>query len=263
MTLAAQILTGLLRLGLSSLSTWLIRNGVISADQNGEVIAGVALAIVTVVWAVVDKYNVKGWILTALAHPEGTTFNDLQDAIKTSGKVPTGTPDTSVPQLPRLPLIMIAVLMAGLTLAGCAGSLPRIQPLPSQVETADRDIKAVTGNLEQLLTMAARAANTVSKIEDEAARSGVIPTGADASFDQAMLKYVKASTTASNALTSGALTTWPQLKAVVDPVLAQGQALIDTASSLGAIKSKIRGFLEQLGNALSTAVGEYMFGGGR
>lgn len=159
-------------------------------------------------------------------------------------------------------LALLVLLVGSVTLAGCA-SLPRIQPLPAEVEHADRDIKAVTGNLLQLLTMSAAVMNTVSKLEDEAARSGLVPTAADAKFDAAMVAYADASDAAVKGLTSGALKTWPQLRSAVEPILARGQTLIDTAAQIGAIKTKATSFLAQLRDLLSAAVGEFMFGGAR
>lgn len=149
------------------------------------------------------------------------------------------------------------------SISGCAGSLPRIQPLPAQVEAADTQVLAVTGNLQQLLTMAARVTDTVSRIEDEAARGGVVPVEADAAFDRAMLAYANASQAASDGLVAGGTKTWPQLKALVEPVLARGQALIDTAQSIGAIKTRVMNWLVQLRDLLSAAAGQFLFGGAR
>lgn len=158
--------------------------------------------------------------------------------------------------------VLFAVLLGSVTLAGCA-SLPRIQPLPAQVEATDRNVLAVTGNLQQLLTMTARVVDTISRIEDDAARGGVVPVEADAAFDRAMLAYVDASDAASKGLTGGGLKTWPELKALVEPVLARGQALMDAASQLGAIKSRLTSFLTQFRDLLSAAAGEFLFGGAR
>ncbi len=168
MTLAVQILTGLLRLGLSGLSTWLISNGIISADQNTELIAGIALGVVTVVWSIVSKYNVMGWILTALAHPKGTTFDDLTEAIKTSGKVPTSTPTDMTPQLPStLLVILFAISLAGaaFTLPACAHTPPSVTtPAGTSAVTADIVVKRL-GELQA----AAIAANQQGALSDKTA----------------------------------------------------------------------------------------------
>lgn len=163
----------------------------------------------------------------------------------------------------RLSIPLIALIVALAFSPGCGASLPRIQPLPAHVEAVDANLTAATGNLQQLLTMAARAVDTVSKIEDEAARGGVIPTDVDAAFDKAMVAYANASDAASKGLTSGTLKTWPQLRALIEPVLAQGQQVIDVATNIGAIKSRVSSFLATLRDVLSAAAGEFLFGGAR
>ena len=157
-------------------------------------------------------------------------------------------------------LALVLALVVGLS--ACA-SLPRIQPLPAEIEAVDAHLTAATGNLQQLLTMSARVANAVSLIEDEAAKGGVVPPAADAAFDRAMVAYADASDAASKGLVSGARKTWPELRALVEPVLARGQALIDAAGQLGAIKGRVTNLLAQLRDLLSAAVGEFMFGGDR
>lgn len=159
-------------------------------------------------------------------------------------------------------MVLVAVLGGSVVLTGCA-SIPRIQPLPEHVAMADTQVRAVTGNLQQLLTLAAKVVDDVSRIEDAAATSGAIPASVDAQFDAAMLAYVAASERASHALVSGGLTTWPELRALVEPVLARGQALIDAASDIGAIRTRVQAFLVQLRDLLSAAAGEFLMGGAR
>lgn len=157
---------------------------------------------------------------------------------------------------------LLLALALSATVTGCA-SLPRIAPLPEQVVEADANVQAVTGNLMQLITMAGRAVNSVSIIEDEAAKAGAVPASADAAFDAAMRAYADASDAAAKGLVSGALKTYPELKAAVEPVLQRGQMLIDMASDIGAIKSRASSFLAALRDILSAAAGEFLFGGGR
>lgn len=156
------------------------------------------------------------------------------------------------------------VLAVTLALSGCVKPLPRIPQLPTNVETtADRDIKAVTGNLQQLLTMTSRPALTVSRIEDEAAKGGAIPASADEQFDRAATAFYTALKAASDRLVAGGLETWPELRALVAPVLEHGQRFIDLANSMGAIRSRVQTFLAQLRDTLSAAAGEFAFGGAR
>lgn len=166
-------------------------------------------------------------------------------------------------KMPRLVIPILALLVGLAGAPGCA-SLPRIPQLPAQVETVtDRDLTAVVGNLEQLLTLATRAALSVSRIEDEAARNGVISATADAKFDAAATAFYTAARTASDRLVHAGLSSWPEIRSLVAPVLERGQQLIDLASGIGAIKSKVAGFLAQLRDTLSAAAGELLFGGAR
>lgn len=157
-------------------------------------------------------------------------------------------------------LALIAAFL--LVLSACAGTMPRIQPLPDEVAVADQHVAAVVGNLQQLLTMTAALADTVSQIEDEASKAGAIPPAADAVFDKAALDYADASARASRALVTGGGKTWPHLKALVQPVLERGQVLIDTAWNIKALKGKAAGFLRALRDGLMELVGQVILAGG-
>ncbi|MEO8484173.1 MAG: hypothetical protein ABI634_18320 [Acidobacteriota bacterium] len=264
MSIFLEILPALVRYLLAGISSWLIQQGIITPGQNDQLIAGLSLAVATLGWMIYVKVKDRIKVNTALAMPPGSTVDELKQKIAAGQAASAGTP-TSLP--PQLPIVLLVAALSGAMLSGCA-SIPRIAELPVQVEHADRDVKAVTGNLVQLLTMAAQVTNTVSKIEDEASKGGVIPAAADADFDRAMVAYANASDAAANGLVSGATKTWPELRALVQPVLERGQALIDAASKLGAIKSKVHDFLGQLGNVLSAAAGVFLnnlgaFGGGQ
>lgn len=163
----------------------------------------------------------------------------------------------------RLTIPLLALVVALLGSPGCAGTLPRIQALPAQIETTDRNLTAVVGNLEQLLALAVEAALPVSRIEDEAAKTGVISASVDAEFDRVATAFYAEAKRVGGALKDARLESWPALRELVQPVLDRAQALIDVAQNIGAIKSQIRGFLAKFRDALSLAVGEYMFGGAR
>ena len=123
----------------------------------------------------------------------------------------------------RMILALAALIVAGVVASGCAATtLPRIQPLPTEIAAVERDMTAVRGNLLQLLTMTARTAVVLSRLEDEAATSGSIPPAADAAFDKAMVAYADASSRAAKVLSSGAARTYAELVAFMSrsPVVA-------------------------------------------
>ncbi len=158
-------------------------------------------------------------------------------------------------------------LVLALFAFGCAGTLPKITTLPAQVAATDANVKNAAGNLLTIIVKADAVVDTVSKIEDQASTGGVVPANADAIFDTAIRGYVTAANTAVTAIKNGAVNSWPQLKALVDPVLSSAQRLINVAQDIGAIKSKVKAWLAQLRDGLSTAAGEFLiaknFGGGR
>lgn len=149
--------------------------------------------------------------------------------------------------------------LALLTLSGCA-SLPRIPALPDQVPGIEAHIVTVSGNLQQLLALSSDLVNTVSKIEDAAAQNGAVPAELDAQFDAAMVAYADASDAASRGLNAGIVSSWPQMRALVEPVLIRGQALLDLAQEMGAIRSRVRTFLTQLRDVFMEMVGQFVIG---
>lgn len=195
-----------------------------------------------------------GWIavMTSAAGVFGFTRASGANMVKFSGTGDGG----------KLPAFLLAIALSGVTLSGCAGTMPRIQPLPAEVAVADRHVSAVVGNLQQLLTMTSAVADTVSQIEDDASKAGAIPPAADAVFDKAAIAYADASSRASKALVTGGVKTWPELKALVQPVLERGQVLIDTAWNIKALKSKASGFLRALRDGLMELVGQVILAGG-
>lgn len=145
---------------------------------------------------------------------------------------------------------------------GCS-SIPKIPQLPPVVEAADRHIEAVTGNLVQLLTLTAESVEVLSRIEHEASQRGAVPVQVDAKFDQLILEYAELSEKAVNGLTQGSLKTWPELRTLVEPVLAKGQEILDFAQNIGAIKDGAKALLIKIRDQLSAAAGEFLFGGHR
>lgn len=161
-----------------------------------------------------------------------------------------------------LPILIIAFL-----LSGCATAIPRIAALPDQLDTVDANVKNVTAHLLTDILRADEVVDVVSRIEDAASKGGAVPAKADLVFDAAIRSYADLADKAVDGLKSGAVKTWPELKALVDPVLNAGNTLIATAQSIGAIKSQVTAWLIKLRDVLSAAAGEFLvsrnFGGAR
>lgn len=164
-------------------------------------------------------------------------------------------------------VLLALVLGTGVVTAGCGATLPKIPNLPTAVELdkVEGGLLAVTGNSLELLTMTADAANTVSKMEDKAAKAGAVPSAADATFDKAMVEYANVSDAARKKLVDGSLKTWPEIRAVLEPVLLKGQAVIDAANSLRGMPSRFKSWVAAMRDTLLEIAGQFLvaknFGG--
>lgn len=91
------IVVGLLRHALTAISAWLISHGIITADQNAELIAGLGLAVAGIVWQVWAKVKDRREKLTMLAAKKGSTEDDVKAEIKAGNFVPAATASDAVP----------------------------------------------------------------------------------------------------------------------------------------------------------------------
>lgn len=80
--LLLDVVAGLLRHVLTGAATWLIVNGIADQAQVNELIAGLALLIVSVGLLVWKKYGDRVLINTAAAAPAGTPVAEIKQDIK-------------------------------------------------------------------------------------------------------------------------------------------------------------------------------------
>jgi hypothetical protein len=99
MELVWQVLLGLVRLALAGVCGWLVSQGIIRSDQVNDIYYGVAVAFATVGWTLWTKYRDRLTLLVALAHPKGTTLEQIQSAIKRGARVDVATPPSESPVL--------------------------------------------------------------------------------------------------------------------------------------------------------------------
>ncbi len=164
---------------------------------------------------------------------------------------------------------VVGLLVGLLAVGGCASRLT-IPDLPSveAVEMTEAKVKAATGNSIELLTKLAEVVNAVGKIEHEAATVGAIPANIDKQFDRVIVEYGAYSTNAVRVLKTGAVQTWPEMRALLEPVRAKGQMVIDIVNSIGVVKTKAQELLGRLTNLLGELIGQFLvkehnFGGAR
>lgn len=148
----------------------------------------------------------------------------------------------------HVPILILALLLGG---SACGGKIEPITTVPAVVAGADQDVKAGAAKALGILISAAKVANRVSIIEDEAARTGVVPQAADAAFDKAMVRYANVSDAAVARISQG-VSSWAQLKALTDPVLVEVNNLVTAVQSLGATRDRLRDLLDALKDIFTT-----------
>jgi len=67
---------------LSSVLVWLIAKGFITEAQGEQIIAAIALTIVTIAWSLINKYLLNRKIDTALELPAGASREQLEGQVR-------------------------------------------------------------------------------------------------------------------------------------------------------------------------------------
>ena len=161
--------------------------------------------------------------------------------------------------------LIVAVLV--LVSVGCAGrTVPDLPDLPPVVDGVEQDVYAAGAKALGVLTAAAALVDTISSVEDRAAREGAIPAEADAVFDRAILAYLDASDAAASRILAG-VSTWDELRAHLQPVIDRVNDLARLADQVGVIRSRVGEWLRALRDivvgGLSEGLGGAIFGGAR
>lgn len=126
---------------------------------------------------------------------------------------------------------LFAVLLIATVSIGCGGAQIDVPSPPAVVEGIDQNLQLAKIKGLQLLVDAAKVANRISIIEDEAARSGVIPANVDMQFDAAMLAFVRAMRSAEIRL-NAADATWDDIREHLSPLLIQLDRLMGIVDGL-------------------------------
>lgn len=69
----------LARLLLTSFGAILIEKGLVSSNQWGTFLLGLATVVATVLWSLIEKYNLFQYLGLALEADKGTTFNEIKE----------------------------------------------------------------------------------------------------------------------------------------------------------------------------------------
>ena len=97
--LLLDLIAGLLRHFLTGAAGWLISNGILNADQVNQLIAGVALALVSALLLLWHKVKNRQLQVTLGALPAGTTIAEAKSEIKAGVAASPLTPSDQSPSV--------------------------------------------------------------------------------------------------------------------------------------------------------------------
>lgn len=147
----------------------------------------------------------------------------------------------------------VALFLLSFVASGCAKPIANVPAAPAVVLNAEQDVKAGAAKALGVLLSASKVARTLGQIESLAVADGVVPASVDTTFDSIMVNYANASDRAVNGILTG-VESWDRLKALVDPVIAEVNRLIDVVNSLGALKSKAGEWAQALKDIVLDAI---------
>jgi hypothetical protein len=151
---------------------------------------------------------------------------------------------------------LVSALVLALSLSACGAKVPPIPPTPAQVEQADASVKAGAIKALGILESAGAVANRASRIEEQFYKDGVIPADLHKKIQGYFQQAGLAAVIAINTIEAGAVETWAQLKALVDPVLASVNSLVDLVKeAASSVKSSLGPLVESLVDIVRGLVG--------
>ena len=98
MELLRIITPALIRYGLFSVGAILVRDGVITEAQFDEIVAGLSLIVVTLLWWGWARFKDRVKLNTALAMPQGSTRAEVDETIA-DGRGAANVPPTVAPKI--------------------------------------------------------------------------------------------------------------------------------------------------------------------
>jgi len=130
-------------------------------------------------------------------------------------------------------VVVTALALLASVSVGCGGKLASVPPLPAVVEKVDQDVKAGAVKALGILGASGQVLDRISAIEAELFASGSIPPAVHAQITSALNRVASAGLTAIGKIESGAVVQWADLKAVVDPVVASINPLVELLKTAG------------------------------
>lgn len=130
-------------------------------------------------------------------------------------------------------LSLVLCLSAALTFWACGAKVPPVQPLPAASPVIEADVKAFSVHGLRLVNLIIDIADEASRIEVTFRDAGVVPAAAQTRIDAGFRAFTAKMRPVVTAIETGAIKSWPELKAKLDPVLVDLQSIIDAVKGAG------------------------------
>jgi len=207
--LLSQFLSAVLRWVLTGAGAWFVQQGILDGQQVTEMIGGLTLAILALVWSLWSKYRSKLELFTVAAMPKGTTLNEVKESIAAGVSASAGTGAGDVPRLvsdirdgsinPRLWLLPL-LLVGGLAVPACATMSPRAQAV--QTHQGIQTLLAAVDDAERVLCFGSTTLPAQpSRCTTDAARTAGLTDARHQALSRALVKAFAGQVAVGTALT--------------------------------------------------------------
>lgn len=142
---------------------------------------------------------------------------------------------------------LIPLTLLAIALSACHHTLPTIPPAPTQV--VDTNLRAAVAKAGGIVLAGSKVVSKASDIELTAFRQGGIPAAIHKQADVVFREIATEEKKIADDIDKGIFTSWPQLRARVDPFIERIRSLVDMLSQAGpSWKDRL---LDGLGYALT------------
>jgi len=179
-------------------------------------------------------------------------FGYTRTTAESISQIRTGTGDGGIDPRRFTGSVLLAVVLGGLTLAGCGSKVAQVENLPANlpaaVDAADQDVKAFAIHALQIIELSGEVADDASDIYLQIKASGLVPVAAQASIDAGFRAFSRQAREGIEEIRKGSINTWAALKAQVDPIVSRLQVVIDAVRGAGP------SVWQRVGRGLQTAL---------
>lgn len=153
----------------------------------------------------------------------------------------------------RRSLTGLIVALALVSSWGCPKDV-KIPPAPTVITTIDTDVKAGAIKALGILESAGHVANKAEPMAMNAAKAFGASQAVQDSIRDGFHKTSVGALAAIDTIEKGAVTDWPKLKAILDPVLGSVESLVNIVNKFGSGGASASDWLSVLFNIVKSAV---------